>query len=84
MGKTGSSNEIRIEARANDALRRAVDVDGRRFASVEFHALAEVRTRGGVREIERALLTGVALTDRPEYTQTSAEVRRRRGPRLWL
>ena len=68
-------NTIRVETRATDRLRRAVDVDGKRYASVEFHSLAETRTAGGVREIERALLVTVALTDDPEYQQTAAEVR---------
>lgn len=77
-------NEIRITAPATDKLRRAVDVEGKRYASVEFHALAEVRTAGGVREIERALVTGVCVVADPEYQQTKAEVRSKKGPRLWL
>lgn len=80
---TREGNEVHVEVRATDAIRRAVDVDGKRYMSVEFTAEAEVRTAAGVREIERAFLTAAALTDRPEYVQTSAEVRDRRR-RVWL
>ena len=76
-------NEIRIEAPATPAIFSAVQA-GQRFMSVEFHAVAETRTTAGIREIERAVLTGACLTDDPEYHQTSAEVRTRKGPRLWL
>lgn len=66
---------IRIVAPATEAIRAAVD-GGRRFMSVEFHALADRMTRGGVREILRALVPDVALVGSPEYDVTSAEVRR--------
>ena len=36
-----ANGEIRIETRATDDIRRAVDVDGRRFLSVEFFAHRE-------------------------------------------
>jgi len=49
---------------------------GARNCSVEFHALAESRTRRGVRQIDRALLVGGALTSRPAYSDTPAEYRR--------
>lgn len=68
-------NTITLAVKATDPLRRAVDVDGKRYASVEFHALAETRTAAGVREIERCLITAVSLTTTPEYVQTRAEVR---------
>ena len=80
---TREGAEIRISAPATPAIFSAVQA-GQRFMSVEFHAVAETRTIGGVREIERALLTGACLTDDPEYHQTSAEVRTAKGPRLWL
>ena len=75
--------EIRISAPATPAIFGAVQA-GQKWMSVEFHAVREVRTAGGVREIEQALLTGCCLTDDPEYHQTRAEVRKAKGPRLWL
>ena len=80
---TRAGNEIRVEVRATDKLRRAVD-GGKKYASVEFHSLAEVRTASGVREIERALLVGVTVTSSPIYQQTSAEVRTAQDVTLWL
>lgn len=75
--------EIRISARATPGIVQAVQA-GRRRMSVEFHLLAETRTAAGVREIERALVDAVALTDHAEYDQTSAEVRDRKVTRWWL
>ena len=51
--------------------------------SIEFHAKAE-RREAGVRVVERAELTGIALCDRGAYPQSKAEVRARggRGGRL--
>jgi len=72
---------ITLRVRATKAIREAVAA-GRRFMSVEFHALRERRTEGGIREILRALVPDVALVASPEYGQTSAEVRRRLGPRI--
>ena len=78
-----ATGEIRVEARATDAIRRAVDVAGRRYMSVEFHAQEERTTAGGVREVLRAMVDAAALVCSPEYDVTSAEIRRSRGPRLW-
>ena len=75
--------EIRISAPATPAIFAAVQA-GAKWLSVEFHSVQETRTAGGVREIERAVLTGCCLTDDPEYHQTSAEVRTAKGPRLWM
>ena len=71
-----ADGSIRLSVPATPPLFAAVQ-GGRRFASIEFHALTEVRTAGGVREIQRALVDGVALVDSPEYVQTRAEVRER-------
>ena len=67
---------ITLKARATDAIRNAVEA-GRRFMSVEFHALKEHTTLGGIREITSALVPDVALVPSPEYGQTAAEVRRK-------
>ena len=77
----GDRGEVRIEAPASPSIMAAVGRRNQRYLSVEFHALREVRTTGGVREIELAIVTAAALTDRPEYHQARAEVRERR--RRW-
>ena len=81
-----ANGEIRMAARATDAIRRAVDVDGRRYLSVEFRAEDEHRTAAGIREIRRALVDAAAPTDHPEYEQAAAEVRDRAAEdwALWL
>lgn len=79
-----ANGEIRIETRATDDIRRAVDVDGRRFLSVEFFAHRETLTAAGVREIERATVDAAALVPSGEYAQATAEVRSKREVRLWL
>ena len=75
--------EIRVSTPATPALAAAVRA-GRDRMSVEFHALTETRTASGVREIERAVITGATVTSIPEYTQTRAELRTRRKVALWL
>ena len=47
--------------------------------SVEFHALEERTTAGGVREVLRAFVPDAALVAQPEYDTTVAEIRRRIG-----
>ena len=74
---------IRVSAVATPAIVEAVRA-GRDSMSVEFFPLRENRTAGGVREIERALIDGAALTSDPEYKQTAAEVRNKRARRVWL
>ena len=78
-----TGNTISLTAPATPAIFAAVAA-GKRFASVEFHPLREVRTVAGIREIQSALLTAAALTDDPEYGQTAAEVRTRKAVRVWL
>ena len=75
---------IRIRARATDGIREAIRA-GKRYMSVEFRALDERVTKGGVREILRALVEAAALVDDPEYDSTSAEVRNNdsAGPPWW-
>lgn len=46
--------------------------------SIEFHAQAQ-RFEAGVRVVERATLTGLALVDRGAYPQSKAEIRARSG-----
>ena len=76
------NGEIRIETKATPAMFEAVQ-SGRDKLSVEFFALRESRTRGGVREIGRALVDRVALVTSGEYAQAVAEVRSRRR-KVWL
>ena len=78
------SGEIRISAPATPAMVEAV-VGGRDGLSVEFLALREQRTAGGVREISRALVDAAALVSQPEYSQARAELRSKKRKRyLWL
>ena len=65
---------ITFTADLTDSLRAAWDA-GRRFMSVEFHAMRERTTRGGVREIQRALVTAGAMVPNPEYDIATAEIR---------
>lgn len=73
---------LTLRARATEKLREAVEA-GARFMSVEFHALEERTTRGGVREILSAMVKRAALVPNPEYDTTAAELRQRRR-RRWL
>ena len=75
---------IVIDAAASPGMIAAV-ASGKRFMSVEFHALTETRNASDIREIQSALIVAGALTNDPEYTQTSAELRdRSRRRRIWL
>ena len=76
-----ADGSLRIETPATAAILAAYET--RRYFSVEFHALQEVRTKGGVREITRALVDAAALVASPEYPNVKAEVRARRR-RVWL
>ena len=79
-----ADREIRIAAKATLALFAAVQA-GRRSMSVEFTALDEIRTAGGVREIRRAMVSAAAFTNRPEYAQdVGRAARASRGPRMAL
>lgn len=75
--------QIHVSVKATPALAAAVR-SGKDSMSVEFHALQENRTASGVREIERAFVTGATVTDVPEYEQTAAEVRERKRLRYFF
>ena len=77
-----ANGEIRIAAPASAAIVAAYN-EGRRFLSIEFHALKETRSKSGVREIQSAFLPGAAMVSDPEYKQARAEVRSTRR-KVWL
>ena len=76
-----ADGSLRIETPATPAILEAYAT--RKYFSVEFHAISEVRTAGGVREITRALVDAAAMVASPEYKQASAEIRSTRR-RFWL
>ena len=73
-----SDGRITLRAKATVAICQAVAA-GHRYMSVEFHAIRERVTEGGIREIQRAFVPDVALVTEPEYDMTRAEVRQRAG-----
>ena len=76
-----ADGSLRIETPATPAILDAYKT--RKFFSVEFHAISEVRTKAGVREITRALVDAAAMVSSPEYSQATAEVRSTQR-RVWL
>ena len=54
-----------------------------RGLSIEFRALKE-RVSGGVRRIQKAVLTGAGLVDSPSYATSAVELRRGLRRRVWL
>ena len=74
---------IRISAKATPELRAAFNA-GRKYLSVEFHSLAEIRTSAGIRELTRAFVDAAALVPNPEYSGTEAEVRSQAEVKIWL
>ena len=78
-----ANGEIRIAAPASPAIVAAFEV-GRKFLSIEFHAVQETLYASGVREIQQAFLPGAALVADPEYKQARAEVRASRRMKVWL
>ncbi len=80
-----ANGELRIRAKATDAIRAAIQ-SGKRYMSVEFNSIEERTTSGGVREVLRAMVDAAALVSDPEYDSTAAEVRRRDAARrrIWL
>ena len=78
------TGEIQISAIATPEIRAAF-ASGKRYLSAEFQSLAEIRSRSGVREIQKAYLSAGALVRDPEYVQARAEVRQRASRRRpWL
>lgn len=79
-----ANGEITIKTKATPAIREAFLT--RKFMSVEFRSEKEVTTRGGVREIQRAMISAAALVRAPEYQQATAEIRKKkpRGLEVWL
>lgn len=83
-----TNGEIRIRARATDAIKAAIAA-GKKFMSVEFRAIQERTTKAGVREVLKAYVDAAALVSDPEYDVTAAEVRdqakaKPRAELLWL
>ena len=76
-----ADGSLRVETRATEAILDAYKT--RKFFSVEFRSLREVRTSGGIREIQRALVDAAALVPNPEYPNVRAEVRSQRC-KVWL
>ena len=79
---------LTLTARATDNIRKAV-ADGKRYMSVEFQSLRERTTAGGIREIQRALVSAAALVVKPEYDTSAAEIRSQaadieRRAAIWL
>lgn len=57
--------------------------NGREGLSVEFIALEERTTAGGIREITKAFVEAAAFVSNPEYTQGKTEIRKRKRLK-WL
>ena len=80
---TDGPRELRVRAElpAGSAALELVKRGALNGFSIEFHAKAE-RREGGVRVVERAVLTGLALVDRGAYPEAKAEIRKRSGRRM--
>ena len=72
------------DTRAADDVLALVRTGVMRGASVEVRVSAE-RIEGGVRVIERAVLSAIGIVDTPAYPESEVEARRRRGGRrTWV
>ncbi len=77
------NGEIRIATLATGAVIQAVE-SGKTGMSIEFTALREKTTKGGIREVQAAYVDAAALVSNPEYEQGRAEIRsRKRRSQLW-
>ena len=66
--------QIKVMAPATAKIQQAY-AEGKRWMSIEFMSLEERTTSGGIREILRAFVPTAAMTSRPHYDSTHAEVR---------
>ncbi len=67
---------------ANDTI-ALVKANVMRGLSIEFRAIKE-RLEDGVRVIERAHLSAIAIVDTPAYSASTVEARRRKNRRTWI
>ena len=74
---TGRELRVRAELEPGSAALSLIRRSVLNAFSIEFHARSE-RREAGIRVVERANLTGLALVDRGAYPQALAEVRRRK------
>lgn len=78
---------LTIAAKATPRIVQAYN-EGKRHLSVEFVATRSRITKGGVREILRAVVDKAAMVERPEYDVATAELRSaadiEERARLWL
>ena len=74
---TGRELRVRAELPEGSAALSLIKNRAINCLSVEFHAKAE-RRESGVRVVERAELTGLALVDRGAYPQSVAEIRKKK------
>ena len=74
---------IEVRADATDGIRAAIAA-GRKWLSVEFVAIRERTTKGGVREVLEAFVPRAALVSSPEYGDSTAELRSKKRRRVWL
>ena len=79
-----ADGQITFAAPLTPALREAWDA-GKRYMSVEFHALEERTVASGAREVLRALVLAGAMVNKPEYDTAVAELRgeSRKRRRRW-